>query len=89
MIAAFADARSAILKIGIDTGRDVTPTVDLTVDHIVPALLGRRESAPVLLKATTRLMFVTANILVDGGIIIARMNRIYRVTSRVVPKIPG
>ncbi len=88
MIAAFADTRSAILKIGIDIGRDVTPTVDLTVDYIVPALLGRRESAPVLLKATTRLMFVTANILVDGGII-TRMNGIYRITSTVVPKIPG
>jgi uncharacterized domain 1 len=89
IISAFADAQSAILKIGTDIGRFVTPTINLTVDYIAPARKGNWvESAPVFVKSTTRLLFITANIFVDGGII-ARMNGIYKITSTIAPEDPG
>ncbi|KZY46916.1 hypothetical protein A3731_30925 [Roseovarius sp. HI0049] len=83
VISAFADAQSAILKIGTEVECFVTPTINLTADYIAPAREGDWiESAPVLVKKTKRLLFVAANILVDGGII-ARMNAIYKITSTV------
>jgi len=89
IIAAFADAQSAILKFGTDLEGFVTPTINLTVDYIAPARQGNWvESAPVLVKSTARLLFITATILVDGGII-ARMNGIHKITSTVIPKDPG
>ncbi|QIK41577.1 PaaI family thioesterase [Pontibrevibacter nitratireducens] len=87
VISAFADAQSAILKIGTEVDCFVTPTINLTVDYIAPAREKNWiESAPVLVKKTNKLLFVAANISVDGGII-ARMNGIYKITSTLVPEV--
>ncbi len=84
VMSAFADAQSAVLKLGTEFDGVVTPTVSLSVDFIGPAPSGAWvQSAPVLLRATARLMFVTAEIRADGEMA-ARMSGIYRITGRTV-----
>jgi uncharacterized protein (TIGR00369 family) len=84
VISAFADSQSAVLKCETPLARWVTPTINLSVDFVAPALLGAWvQSTPVLLRATAKLMFVSADIRVDGEIV-ARASAIYRITRRTV-----
>ena len=79
-MATFADMQiAAVVKSGLVSTEQHTPTISLSVDYVGPAWLGTWvEAAVTVVKATKNLVFTQAIINADGSIV-ARSSAIYRV----------
>lgn len=83
-LATLADQVGAPIKRVLGLERNITPTINLSIDYIAPALLGDWvELHTNLLRQTRTLLFCQGLMYVNGSII-ARTNATYMISSRKI-----
>lgn len=80
-LATFADMQLIAIRQGEANSLNHTPTINLVIDYLGPAVLGAWVEGDVLLVKKTRRLIFAQVIMRTGGEVVARSSAIYRANS--------
>lgn len=78
-MATFADTQLMAYFVVLGEGREIIPTINLSIDYLAPVPLGAWVEASVTLVKRTRTMLFTQAIMTVDGEPVARSSAIYRI----------